>query len=104
MTTDDKTINEARDEYLVLLDEFHSAGANDEERKKIREESGHRWTSGMVMSDGDLVGGHLLEWVDADHSRIRLTNEGRFWAAAKRAATEQGQTVKEYLAVRTRLL
>jgi hypothetical protein len=97
---DPTEINDARDEYLVQLDEFHPNGADGTERKKIREKSGHRWTAGMVMSDGDLVGSHLLEWVGPERGpmgRIRLTNEGRFWAGAKRAATERGQTVKAYL-------
>lgn len=102
MSMDATTINDARDEYLLLLDQYPQ-GANGEERRTIRERSGHQWTAGMVMSDGDLVGGHLLEWVDAergDAGRLKLTNEGRFWAAAKRAAVEQGLTVKEYVATR----
>jgi hypothetical protein len=94
------TVDRGRDAYLVLLDEFGPIGATEHERAAIRSESGHHWTAGMVMSDHDLVGSHLCEWVDGSHgpkTHLRLTMVGRFWAAASRAATEQGLTVHDFL-------
>jgi hypothetical protein len=95
------TINDARDRYVVLLDHFGQMGASAPDRKAIREASGHTATGGMVANDSDLVGGHLCEWVGGatgPKTHIRLTAEGRFWAAAVRAATERGFTLQEYIA------
>ena len=104
MSTDPK-INEARDRYLVLLDEYWPQGANTEQRKTISDVSGHHWPAGMIQGRGDKPGGHLCMWVggpDGPKTHLTLTEEGRFWAAAKRAAAAVGMTVDSYLAKQSR--
>jgi hypothetical protein len=94
------TIDDERNKYLMLLlDHCLIGSASDEERRAIRETSGHFWTSGMVRQDDDAVNSHLLEWVDAaDHTLgMRLTVLGAFWGTAAKLAAGRGQSVAGFL-------
>ncbi len=90
--------------YLTLLSEKGSAGANADERRDIRKASGHRWTAGVVaQKDDEDVNGHLCEWVggpDGPKSHLVPTAEGAFWVAAERLAREQGVNLQESLRLR----
>jgi hypothetical protein len=94
------TIDESRDEYLILLSRFGQEGASGSERKQARDASGHRWTAGMVQQDEDVVDSHLCEWVGGSHGpkeNLRLTSVGLFWAATARLTKEHGLTHAEVL-------